>query len=100
MPKLNTQVANSLGKEKAKEKLDYMAERMERDYGDKVKNMERVWEEDTLNISFEAMGFKIKSILSVSEDAVDVESHLPLAALPFKGMVQTRMVDTLKKMLS
>ncbi|QDV67969.1 Putative polyhydroxyalkanoic acid system protein (PHA_gran_rgn) [Rosistilla carotiformis] len=100
MPKVNSQVTNTLGKEKAKEKLDYMAERMERDYGDKVKNMQRVWEEDTLTISFEAMGFKIKSLLSVSEDVVDVESQLPLAAMPFKGMVQTRMVDTLQKMLS
>ncbi|MEZ6087934.1 MAG: polyhydroxyalkanoic acid system family protein [Pirellulaceae bacterium] len=100
MPKVNTQVSNGLGKEQAKEKLDYMVQRMERDYGDKIKNLEGVWDEDVLNISFEAMGFKITSMVAVSEDVVNVESQLPMAALPFKGMVQSRITDTLSKMLS
>lgn len=100
MPKVNTQVTNGLGKDKAKEKLDYMVEKMGREFGDKVKNLQGAWDEDVLSISFEAMGFKIKSLVAVSEEVVDVESHLPLAALPFKGMVHTKITDTLGKMLS
>lgn len=100
MPKLNTQVSNGLGKEKAKEKLDYMVERMRREYADKVQDLEGSWEEDTLLISFTAMGFKITSDVAVSEEVVDVNSKLPLAAMPFKGMVQSRIVSTLESMLS
>lgn len=100
MPKLNAQVSNGLGKEKAKEKLDYMVDRMRRDYADKVQDLEGSWEQDTLSISFVAMGFKITSDVAVSETVVIVESQLPLAAMPFKGMVQTRLVTTLEQMLS
>ena len=100
MPKLNTQVSNGLGKDKAKEKLDYMVEKMRREYADKVQDLEGAWEEDTLSISFVAMSFKITSDVTVSEELIEVQSTLPLAAMPFKGMVQSRLVSTLEKMLS
>ena len=100
MPKVNATVANGLGKEKAKEKLDYMVERLGREYADKVQDLAGEWEDDTLKISFKAMGFDIKSNVTVGEEEVDVESQIPLAALPFKGMVQSKMVSTLEQMLS
>lgn len=100
MPSVNTQVANKLGKEKAKEKLDQMTEMMERFYGDKIKNLQCDWDADIMNVSFEAMGFKISSKLCVEDEVVNVESKLPLAALPFKGMVQSKITETLGKALS
>ena len=79
---------------------DYMVEKLRKEYADKVQDLEGDWIEDTLNISFQAMGFQIKSSVLVRDEAVDVQTQLPLAAMPFKGMVQAKIVSSLEQLLS
>ena len=45
-------------------------------------------------------GMKFKGLLTVEDDAVQIDGDLPFAAMMFKGRIESEVRDSLEKLLA
>jgi hypothetical protein len=100
MPRINASVKHGLGAEQAQLRVEQLMERIRQDYGDMVSDLTGQWSDRTLQVSFRAYGFRIASDVQIEEEAIAVQSEIPLAALPFKGKIQQTIVGKLEEVLA
>lgn len=99
MPKFSTNVPHTLGKDKAKARLEGLLSKVTQVYGDQVSNLEQEWAADTLTFAITTYGFKIDGQLDVREEDVQLDGNLPFAAAMFKGKIEQSMKGELEKAL-
>lgn len=100
MPKFNISVPHSLGKDEASLRMKNLIDKVEEKYGDQVSDLEQSWEGDTLNFSFSTFGIKISGAGEVDEAKVDVSGNLPIAAMMFKGKIESDLKTIIEKKLT
>ncbi len=100
MPKLSIVVPHELGKEEATSRVKRLAEKINDRYQDQAKDVKHAWEGSTLSYSFRTMGMGFKGAISIDDDAVNVDSDLPFAAMMFKGKIESSCREELTKLLA
>jgi len=100
MPKLSLSVPHSLGVEEAARRLKQRYDAVKAEQGGQVKDLEEHWDGQTLRCRFRAMGLKVAGSVTVQPAAVQVDAELPLAALMFKGFIESRVREELGKLLA
>ncbi len=100
MPQFRTEVTHSLGKQPATERLMRFIDRVRQQYADQVSDVEGQWRDHIMTFSITTYGFTISGTLTVSDDRVDVQGRLPLAALPFRGKIEQAIGAELQRELS
>lgn len=101
MPKFNISVPHTLGKEEAAVRMKNLIDKVEEKYGDQVSNLEQSWEGDSvLNFSFSTFGIKVAGTGEVDESQVKITGNLPIAAMMFKGKIESDLKAIIERKLT
>ncbi len=100
MPKFNTEVQHSLGKDKAIERLRSFSDRIREQYAGQVSDMEESWNDDGLNFGFSVMGMGIGGSIKVDDTKATVDGNLPIAAAMFRGKIESEIKGHLEDVLA
>lgn len=99
MPSLNLSVAHTLSQEEARERLQRFLEVVKSQYGEHVNNLEEEWTDEFVRFAFSAMGFSTSGKMTVSQGEVVVDSKIPLAAMMFRGKIESTIREQLTRVL-
>jgi putative polyhydroxyalkanoate system protein len=100
MPSMKLSVPHSHDKEVAAEKLKSFTVTIKEFYGDQVSDLRETWIGDSLQFGFSAKGLKVSGQVDVEDDQVKLDSKLPLAAMMFRGVIETKVREALDKALA
>jgi len=65
-----------------------------------MSDLEESWDEDCLKFGFQALGMRIAGEIAVGDSDLAVRCDLPLAAMMFKGKIQSEMQQQLSGLMS
>lgn len=100
MPSMNVVVAHELTREEATERLRGFLVKVKEHYSDKVNNLQEEWGENSMRFAFSAMGFSTSGEVTVEATEVVVAGKIPLAAMMFRGQIETAIRDQLSRVLT
>lgn len=99
MPKLKVSVPHSLEHDEVIERLKHFSEVIKQSYGERVSDLTETWRDDGLDFAFSAMGFSTTGEITVDPSGVHVNGSLPVAAMFFKGRIESGIRERLEKLL-
>jgi hypothetical protein len=99
MPSMKMSIPHNLSREKATERLKNMTEQIKKQYGSMVQNLNEAWTGDSGSFSFTVMGFDISGKVQVEDREVKMEGQYPLAAIAFKGKIETVIREKMTQLL-
>ena len=80
--------------------VDSLREKIEQRFGNNISNASYTWSDDELSFDFEAQGFKIKGIMTVSDEYVSVDLSLPLTIRVFQEQIRSAISDELENIIN
>jgi hypothetical protein len=92
VPKINLSVPHRLGQDEAKNRVARLIAETRVQFGDKISNVQEMWNGNIDTFRFNAMGFDIDGRLDVQPAEVRIEINFPWAALPFKGQMEKQIL--------
>src|SRR5687767_13581576 len=92
MPKYITEFSHTLGQSEALARLKMRARQAAA-----VSNLNGTWSENTFEFSVTAQGVGLRGTLRVEPDALKLDCHLPLFAMPFAGWLRAALEKSLKQ---
>jgi hypothetical protein len=100
MPSFSTEVNHNLGREKAKQRLEFFLQKAAELYKGQIRELQGEWQEDTLHFKITTYGFHISGALAVEEEAVKMNGQLPFAAVAFRGKIEKSFAQELRRALT
>jgi hypothetical protein len=100
MAALSFNVSHALDPTEAIRRLRQRADAIRAAYQAKVTELEETWESDSLACHFRTMGQKFQGTLKAVPGEVQVCMSLPLVAMMFRGMIESRVREELGKLLA
>ena len=100
MPHITMETSHALGQEEAARRLKKKFDVVRGTFGGQVHDLQEQWCDHTLSFGFKAMGMKIAGTVEVRDAQVKLDAQVPLAAVMFKGMIETRIRQELGDLLS
>ncbi len=97
---MEIKVNHVLTTEEAKKRILKLADELKKDYGSQISNYSEEWNGNSAEISFKAIGMRIKGNLGIFKENVVMDGKLPLAALPFRGQIERIIREKLVELLS
>jgi hypothetical protein len=99
MPKLSLSVPHNLGAEEAARRLKERFEAVKAEHGKQIKDLQEHWDGPTLRCRFHVLGMSVEGEVTAEASAVRVDARLPMGAILFKGLIETRVRHELVKLL-
>ncbi len=99
MPKLSLSVPHNLGADEAARRLKERFDAVKAEHGGQIKDLQEHWDGQTLRCRFHVLGVQVEGKVAAEASAVLVDAQLPLAAMIFKGLIETRVRHELVKLL-
>lgn len=93
-------VNHALSKGDAFSRIKNLLAEIKEEHGDKVTDIEEEWSDYSGQFSWKILGSRVNAHLLVENDHVVFKGKLPLAALPFKGLVEDTIRKKADKLLS
>ncbi len=100
MPKIKVSVPHQLGQDEAKSRISKLIAETRVQFGGKVTDLEEAWTGNIDVFRFRAMGFAVEGQLEVQPAELRIDIHLPWAALPFKGRVESEILKHARELLA
>jgi len=100
MPKIHLSVPHVLGQEEAKRRVVNLLAELRAKFGDHASDVTETWNGYVNGVSFRALGFSIAGTLEVQPAQLLIDIHLPLAAWPFKGRVESEILSRARELLA
>ena len=101
MASFKVQVPHQLSREDAAARLKEHSERARADMPREISELVEEWyDQGNLEFSFSAMGFVVKGAMVSCNDAVTVAGKIPVAALPFRGLIESQLVKRIETALA
>jgi len=100
MPKIQISVPHQLEREVAVERLRSFSDKFRAKFGSQISSIEESWSEESMEFSITARGMKLRGRVEVTPTMVEVESNLPFAALPFRGLIESNIRDAINSALA
>ncbi len=100
MPSLKLTYPHQLGQEEAVARLKNLLSRVKDKYQAQVSDLHETWNGNTLNFSFSTYGFKVAGDVIVGPSEVQLDGQIPIAAMMFKGKIESAIRDQLAKELT
>jgi len=100
MPKMSLAIPHELGSEEAIARVTRLAEKIHDRYKDQAKDVEELWEGNTMNFSFRSMGMNFKGDVTIEDSKVKMTGDLPFAAMMFKGKIEQAVREQMTKTLA
>ena len=99
MPKFGVRVPHTLSKDEARSRLERFVEVIEQKYADKVSDLRKSWEGDTLKFHFKTYGIALDGGITVADNELDLAGNLPFAAMMFKGKIESEVREQLARLM-
>jgi len=100
MPSLQLTFPHQLGQEEAVARLKNLLTRVQEKYQAQVSDLHQAWNGNTLAFSFSTYGFKVAGDVIVDPSEVRLDGQIPMAAMIFKGKIESAIRDQLAKELA
>jgi hypothetical protein len=100
MPSLQLTFPHQLGQEEAVARLKNLLSRVQEKYQAQVADLQQTWNGNTLTFGFSTYGFKVGGDVIVEPSEVRLEGQIPIAAMMFKGKIESAIRDQLAKELA
>lgn len=100
MPAFRAEVPHSLGQPEATSRLKTFIESVRQRFADQISAADGAWNENVLDFAMSTNGITIKGTLTVEHGTARVEGHLPLLAMPFRGMIERSIAGELSEALA
>jgi hypothetical protein len=93
-------ISHRLTQEEATKRIKTLLGEVKVQFADKISNLQEKWNGSTGEFSFSAMGFSVSGVLTVRPSGVELEGKIPLMALPFKGTIESILLERAEKLLA
>ncbi|MBW2194947.1 MAG: polyhydroxyalkanoic acid system family protein [Deltaproteobacteria bacterium] len=100
MPRMNISVPHQLSVKEATKRIKNLVMEFKTQIGDKVTDVNESWVNDAACFSFRILGFLVEGNLYVKASEIRLDGKFPIAALPFKGMVERDIKEKAQVLLS
>jgi len=100
MPSLNMRTSHALGREEAIRRLKDKFSLAQAAYQEHVSDLHEEWNDGQCAFDFKAVGMQVAGTVTVDDSEVSVEAGLPLAAMIFKGAIESKIREELDKLLA
>jgi len=100
MVPIQISVPHQLGPQAAKDRVQQFLDSLQREYASQISDVQGDWDNNGLQFGFHTSGLPIACTLDVEQDHVQVRSSLPLAAVLFRGKIESCIRDELQRMLT
>ena len=99
MPRFSLTVSHNLPLNEAVDRLKSETERFLGGDQSLVSDLCYDWEDTAASFSFKVMGFSVDGTAAVEPSNVDIRANLPLAAMMFKGKIESTLKEKLGEIL-
>jgi hypothetical protein len=100
MPKLHLSVPHVLGQEEAQKRVVNLLAESRTKFGGQVSNISEAWAGNVDTFSFRALGFSVAGRLEVQASQLLIDIDFPFAALPFKGRLESEILNHARQLLA
>jgi hypothetical protein len=100
MPSMTITVPHQLSQDEAMRRIQNLLSEVKRDHGDRVSDLTETWSANHGEFSFKAMGFSLSGRIDVKPDEVVMKGNYPLAAMPFRGRIESMVRERAEKLLA
>lgn len=100
MPKLKVSVPHKISEEAAKDRILNLINSLKNEYKGQVSDVYESWQGNNGHFAFKIMGFTVDGDILVEPKSVHLEGSLPLAAIPFKGRIESTIKSRMETLLS
>lgn len=99
MPSLNMKVEHTLSRDEVAQRLRAFLERVREQHQDRIGEVQEEWGDHWLRFAFRAMGFASSGQITIEESHVQVDGKIPLAAVMFRGQIESTIREQLTRVL-
>lgn len=99
MPKFNLEVPHNLPAEEAKSRLERFVEMLHDQHKERVSDLNQAWDGNTLTFAFKTFGFKVAGAIASLDKKLAVSGDIPIAAMMFKGKIESEIRDQLSRLM-
>lgn len=96
---MNLKINFEIEKSEALKRIKKLVPKLKEDFKGQISDTYENWNENKADFGFKAMGFKVNGILNVLDNYLIIQSKLPFAALPFKGMIESKIKEIAYELL-
>jgi putative polyhydroxyalkanoate system protein len=100
MPQFSISVPHHTTKDEAKEKVQFLLEKVGNTYANLIKDLKQEFDGDRLDFSFKTMGATVTGEGTVDDENVYVKGNLPITLMMFKGKIESDLRHSLQRLLS
>ena len=100
MPRFSLNIPHSLSQSEAIQRLKNETKRFLGGDQSLVSDLNYDWEEAAASFSFKVMGFNVDGTATVQPSDIDIRANLPLAAMMFKGTIESTLREKLAEILA
>ena len=100
MPVIKISVPYKLDPDEAKRRITHLISETKSKFDHSISDVKESWVDHRGTFSFRAMGFSISGTLQVEPSMVQVEIHLPFAAMLFKSRVEKEISSRALELLA
>ena len=98
MPKFNLEVPHTLPPAEAQDRMQRFAESLHGRFGDQAKDVTQSWTDNVMSFGFKTLGMRIDGQIGVEPDKLVVSGDLPIAAMMFKGKIESEIRQQLERL--
>ena len=100
MPKMSLTIPHRLTQEEALERIHSLLGDLKKQHGDQITDLKEDWQGNRCAFSFKVMGFSTSGTLTVTPTRAELSGSIPIAALPFKGRIESEIRQRAEQLLS
>jgi hypothetical protein len=100
MPRVSIEAPHALDEEEAVRRLKEKTSELKRAYDGQYSDLNEQWDGNAYSFGVKAVGMKVSGTGKVEAQRVLLDVDVPLAAIMFKGMIQSRVREELDKLLA
>ncbi len=100
MPKMSVRVPHQLTQEEAAARIKNLIGELKQKFENRIQNLQEAWNGNRGDFSFETMGFTLSGTFKVQASEIQMDGTLPIAALPFRGRIESAILEKAKELLS
>ena len=99
MPQLSLDLPHALGQDEAARRLKATVAAARSAYQEHLSDFQEDWQDHTLSFGFRAMGMSVKGTVAIEPENVHVAADLPMAAMFFRGAIESRIRQEVGRLL-